>query len=326
MKRIIFKAICFSVLIVILQVTLYFLRGGDRRFFNTHLHMYAGDLPRSLDIVFFGDSANGSFNANDKNKKPISMMFYDLCRGPSMLHRYAPAYHMDMFYYLAKYFIDAGVKIKVVVIPINLRSFSPAWDKNPGYQFPVEKFIITHNHFFYRVFYKPLAVFQAFRLVPVTEAEFNDTPVRNGARSVGTVSYFEDKERYRAVTDEKLREKLIYHYMYELTPEHAKLAAMLRLARLLKGNNIIPFFYITPIDHEFGAEYMGKEFSGRISENVALIRQLLEPERVRFLDLSRSLPHPVFDWEEDRYPNEHLMEKGKIFVARELAREICRPD
>ncbi len=57
-----------------------------------------------------------------------------------------------------------------------------------------------------------------------------------------------------------------------------------------------------------------------ITDNIKIVKNVLVGNYVIVLDLSFSLPTEDFVWETEGPINEHLSDKGRLFVAQELAK------
>ena len=79
-------------------------------------------------------------------------------------------------------------------------------------------------------------------------------------------------------------------------------------------------FSITPIDYQTGQKYLGNRFKERIEKNISIIRSSLQKEGYSVMDLSVSLDSDIFAW--TYWPNEHLNEHGRAFLAETLAKQI----
>lgn len=94
-----------------------------------------------VDIILFGSSVNRYTAFQDTNKSSIGEML-DLemvdVKVKDISHG---AYHVEIFYSFLKRILKYEYQPKIV-LPINLRSFSPEWDLRPGYQFTREKNIL----------------------------------------------------------------------------------------------------------------------------------------------------------------------------------------
>jgi hypothetical protein len=76
------------------------------------------------------------------------------------------------------------------------------------------------------------------------------------------------------------------------------------------------------VDVESGTRSVGPEFREAMAAHTGLIRDLLAERKVPLLDLSASLDASLFDWRDRLYPNEHLKEKGRRYVADQVARRL----
>ena len=245
-----------------------------------------------------------------------------------------PAYGLDLFYDYAVYAERHGGRATTLVLPINLRSFSPAWDMRPAFQFEKESKILALGLPWARLFLRPLDVFGFFR-PSISQRDFLDTPVYDGDVRVGHVRDFEtlaadeilqeDAENaYREVKledQETAQAALTYHYMYNLEPDHRKLDAMVAVAELAAKHGVDVIFYITPVNVEQGERFLGSEFSQRFADNIRVVQSTLDAaslDNVTLLNLAFDLP--AYDFTD----LEHLTETGKEYVAEQLALAIQR--
>ena len=243
-----------------------------------------------------------------------------------------PAYGLDLFYDYAAYMHQHGEAPQSLVVPINLRSFSPAWDKRPAYQFEKERKVLAMGLPWARLFLRPLEVFGFFR-PSITRQAFLDTPVYDGDEVVGEVRDFEalapdesqqgeTENAYREVDladEETAQAVLTYHYMFDLEPDHRKLDSMINLAELAAERDVRVIFYITPVNVEQGERFLGREFSEHFADNVRVVRSRLDAaslDNVTLLDLAFDLP--AYDF----IDNEHLTETGKEYVAEQVAQAV----
>jgi hypothetical protein len=271
------------------------------------------------EVIFFGDSVDLSRSHLDGNKSPLHRMIQDRLPGQTIGPLVHEGYNMDTFLAYAGYISSSTRKPRLVIIPVNMRSFSPQWDADPSCQFDMERQVLSGGYL-KRVFLKPLILFGAVKQRGISREEYENTPVFNGSQMVGRVRDFLG-ESFREPSDGKTEKKLVFHYMYSLEPGHRKLVSMAKMANVLKRSGIKPLFYITPIDRETGDKYLGPDFTRRIKANTAIIKQVLTSQGMGCLDLSLDLPAGAFHWQPNLYPNEHLNEKGRLYVAARVARE-----
>ncbi|MBN2393700.1 MAG: hypothetical protein JXR84_23410, partial [Anaerolineae bacterium] len=240
-----------------------------------------------------------------------------------------PAYGLDLFYDYAAYVDRHGGWPTTLVLPINLRSFSAAWDMRPAFQFEKESKILALGLPWARLFFRPLDVFGFFR-PSISQQDFLNTPVYDGDVRVGYVRDFEmlaadeilqegSENAYREVKledEETAQAVLTYHYMFNLEPDHRKLDSMVAVAELAARHDVNVIFYITPINVEQGERFLGPAFRERFAANIQVVLSALEavsPDNVTLLNLAFDLP--AFDFTD----LEHLTETGKEYVAEQIA-------
>lgn len=275
-------------------------------------------IKENVDVVYFGDSSASNYGRNDSDKSSLPQMLGKILGERTLVSIDNPAYAAGIFLEFSKYMIREKYYPEYVVIPINIRSFSPSWDKNPGYQFEDQKEILNSKLSF--MFLKSIEAFdKKNRLSEISQSEFENTDVFNGEEIVGKVKDFEGHE-FRNYSEENMKDSILYFYMFSLTEDHRKISSLSQIAQILTENNIKPIFYITPVDYETGERYFPGQFSERLKHNTELIKSVLEKNNVRVMDLSTILGSDFFAWE--RYPNEHLNERGREYVVKKIAERI----
>ncbi len=282
------------------------------------------------DILYFGDSTVGYSDDEPSTAEILQEMRPEYAVG-EIVH---PAYNLDLYLYYVKYLVRSDHLPDVVIIPINMRSFSPEWDLRPGYQFEREKAVLTYGPYLSRLLLRPLEVFGG--LAPdISLDAFLDTTVFSGQDPVGKVADYENllgdipfeeqqgelEFAYRAAIPSEdqvqaLQATLTYYYMYGLDPDHRKITSMLSVADVLEEHGIYPVFYITPINYQQGNQVLGDNFQERFSENTELVKSLLLARDIQVLDLAYELEAFAF------VDMEHLREVGKTYIAGQLARVV----
>ncbi|HOW36095.1 MAG TPA: hypothetical protein PL155_06760 [Candidatus Omnitrophota bacterium] len=278
-------------------------------------------LTRGADVIYLGDSAVNWSAASDANDSSMPALLALLVRPARVVKVTHAAYQTDVFDVYSRYVVRKGYRPGYVVVPVNMRSFSPEWDLQPLWQFDRERIILNYKDTPVMKFMKPLSVFKIFE-PRISQFAYEYAPVFDGTRYLGRVRDF-DNPGYYFPTDENVRKKLMFRFLYTLTPRHRKIQSLLDTVRTLKAAGIQPIVYVTPLDYQTIEKYLGTEFRVRLRDNVAVLRSLLEKEGVDLFDFSTALSREFFGWVEDsevlRYPNEHLRLKGRMFVVYALA-------
>lgn len=290
-------------------------------------------LQAGVDTVYFGDS----ILIYPEGEPTIPEILRGLLPTHTIGDVAHPAYQLDLYERYVNYLVEHKSQVKTIIIPINMRSFSPEWDLRPTYQFEREKTILTYGPVLSSLFYRLFDTFGLFDS-PISQAEFREATVFNGDQPVGKVAEFEELigvSATRAETNptdfayyaglpsedevEALKGTLVYYYMYNLDLNHRKIQSLQATSRLLKENGIKPIFYITPINYQLGEKYLGPTFRERLAENTAVVERVLRRKGVDVLNL-------VFDLEAYNFMDtEHLTENGKTYIAKVLAATIEPP-
>ena len=269
-------------------------------------------IHQGTPILYFGDSV---LKSREKNSPESSTL-------PNLLQAQMPqtpigtlqngGYSADMYLAYGDYIVRESYHPRLCIFEINMRSFSNGWDLRPEWQFVQEKLTLSHGVLF-RIFFRPLSVFKAFNLTPVTQEEFDHAPVFDGERMAGQVMDYLGPASRAMVGD-----MFVLDYMHVLQKDHRKVRDLITLCKMLRSHGIEPFFYITPVDYQTGDHYLGPRFEKRLGDNVEMIERELAEAGCCPLDLSRSLGPEAFDWRVVAFPNEHLNLKGRREVVKRL--------
>ncbi|MFA5830738.1 MAG: hypothetical protein WC878_02805 [Candidatus Paceibacterota bacterium] len=308
----------FFIKLTILFLSFFFLQAVVYNFIcpPPELSVVNDRLKNHYRFLYYGDSVIDTFSPYDNDVATISEMASR--KEPKILlgNVSHPGYHATVYEEMTDYIARSSNKPEAIVVEINLRSFSPEWDMKPEYQFPKEKFLYTIRPAFLGAFYNPLAVLRIINVAPISGKKSLNTPVYNGTVQVGTVADFEG-DKFDTVTPENIKAKLIYHYMFDLSPDHRKLVSLKKMLAIAKKAEIKTYVYITPIDYQMGQKYIGKDFETQTAKNIAMICKIVREENRPCLDLSHSVSHEGFYYE--TYPNEHLNEIGRNLVAEKVS-------
>lgn len=282
-----------------------------------------------IKIAYFVDSTDYITDSLDKNTESISLLLQHL------LIRYRvgviarPAGNPDIYAAYAAYVSRFRSPPGYVIIQINMRAFSPIWDKEPTWGFEDEKR-------YFRIFAgTPLMPFwpffsdsSFFNLGSLPENKYPNNPIFNKLQKLG----FMKDEKYTfsyANSGDATKDSIERFYMYNLTKNHRKIQSLLEIADIFASKKTKLIYYFTPINYQPKKDYIGTEFETHLKKNVAIVKSELLKKKVTILDFSMSLPSEAFTYEgphEAFYINEHLKYQGRRFVAESLAHEIKKKD
>jgi hypothetical protein len=206
-----------------------------------------------------------------------------------------------------------------------MRSFSPQWDLAPPWQFDPEiqllKEYVLHpgKKTKCRVGKK-----DSLRL----NRKYLNTSVHYPFTALEKIKDFTRIIDSTPVNEREahLRKKhiFIFHYMYELSEKHPKVAILHNIIRLLDGIGVCPVIYFTPINYEAGMRYVAPEFLTLLRSNVNIIVDQLAPYRsqgkVCLYDYATKLDSSCFFHDDE--PTEHLNQKGRDIISGLLASAV----
>ena len=275
----------------------------------------------NADILYFGDSITFFSAPGDKIPNSMQGILGRLLHTKIFAIANA-AFDMVVYYDICKHLFNEGYRPKIVIVPINIRSFGLEWDKNPSWQFMRKRKIWMLQDSLILHFFKPLSVFK-YDQPPLTKMAYENLGVFDGDRLVGRVRDFEVFST-TSINDEMRKKLIIFRYFYPLSSDHPKIKVLQELADLLKSQGIKGIFYITPVDYQTGEYYMGNKFSEQIKEKVQIIKEALAKRDTEVLDFSFFLSAKFFNSSPstDSFMTEHLKFEGRASVVAYLLRAM----
>lgn len=288
---------------------------------------------RYVDILFFGDTVIRAYESGEKNPgidfllaekghyAMLSAVNFEISRTGATELEYSPIVYQDYVDIVAK----SRYKPKVIIIPINLQSFSESWFSDPRNQFYLErvKARLRYVKFSKGDFMEYLQYKFTDKLKREDSLWWN-SEVIYGDVSLGVRGKIDDEskftERYFDYNDLKTQIRLMkqfeYNYMNIIDRRHKMFDYLDKTIDTARVNGIKVVCYITPINYEDGRKYAGDKFIKRVKSNVAVINQYLNDKGVDFLDLSFSLSAPHFI---DKFVScARLNLTGRAYVATEI--------
>jgi len=285
----------------------------------TELEMRALDQFRQVptDVVTFGDSVLEHLDERDVDRRPLSTQILTGLRGCTTANLARSAYHPEIFEAVGR-FVTAlpQTRPRLIVVPINLRSFSNTWIWHPMYRFEELQRLLLHDSLVYTLAHRPLSAFRWYDGVAGTQDDYDRAPIYDGDRFIGPqgpLAQIVFHGAGGASRDERLRTAFVMRYSARLQADHARVVAMRNLARTLRERRVPALFYLTPVDWQEAERLAGPDIVGHITSNARLLMSVLGDAGATVNDWTRVLPHEDFSWEE--LPNEHLKETGRRAVA-----------
>jgi hypothetical protein len=275
-----------------------------------------------VDLLLYGDSVSERISNDDKNKKTLFELIRDGLRGDTRFYHIThSAYYVDIYYMYTLYILSANIKVNEIILPINLRNFSPQWDYNPMFQ------CMSHiNSLIALLKNKNIIIDNVQKYTSRTVYEFFKSNVRYLGSDYKCVCDFQNviMSNPKSETDKIERKKdiFVYHYMNVIDKHHHKFKPLKDLFELCNKNMIKLFVYLTPINFEGGERFVGKAFVDNLRSNASTVSgQLLSVAQddsgfLTFKDFSMLLTSEYFFNREET--TEHLNEDGRKLLAENI--------
>jgi hypothetical protein len=277
------------------------------------------------DILYLSDSVTERVSQVDRDRRTLDQFVSAKLSGEKSLACIAHySYHPAVYYHLLQVLKTTRHKPEVVILPVNMRCFSPQWDREPSWQFSREIGILER--------YASGAdksipwigdVIEKQELYEQFDAEATNFPLTY-LNTVGqfrlTISGKPSSNEQRAY---RYRQIFIFHYMYPLDGAHPKVKYLEQTIKLLNDLGVSVLVYNTPVNVQAGRKYVGPEFEKSLQANIDVIAKAIRPhlkDRSLFLDLASFLTSECFFHMDD--PTEHLNQAGRNTLAEKLAQQL----
>lgn len=289
---------------------------------STLLETFNDKNDRPPDVLYFGDSVLLRVSRDDINKNTLDQFVADeigdRCTVLSVAHT---AYHMLVYKGFIRILKQTISKPKIVILPINLRSFSPQWDFHPAWQFRDEIKVLNRYDVMSSIDIRP---YDELRVKPALLKLYDAIWINYPVVGFKLVGYFRRLIKFVPESDAqrkfRLKNIFIFHYLHLLVSNHPKLVALSECIELLHDMDIKTVVYITPINWQAGEKYVGAEFVEKIKSNVKCVLDIvsasLNKDTLSFFDFSMLLDSDCFFSEDNA--TEHLNQKGRGILARRI--------
>ncbi len=324
MKIFLYKVLIFAFLVIVLQLLIYsFKPSAVANSVSEGFATNFDNLSSPKDILYFGDSIIERVAATDTDKRTLPQMTSDLVKPLTVAAIAQAASQPDIYLAYSKYIAGRRVKPQAIIIPVNIRSFSPEWDLRPEYQFERERLFLNLAKYPLGVAaYNPLAVFKADQLLNGASADnFNNTPIYIGKHKIALVRDIMKIDSFK-YSPEEFKKIIAFEYLQPVSPGHRKIKSLRDIIDCFREYPVNLIFYFTPLDYQTIQENFGPEITAVIKENIRVVKSVLKGPNVKVLDLSYSLPSADFVWKTEGPINEHLGDKGRLSVASQIAKAV----
>ena len=276
----------------------------------------SGNGPR---ILVFGDSVMQRVSRSDTDQRNLGEMIAAALGGEPLALSYS-AFHPGIYRHLSRVVAQLPNRPELVILPVNLRCFSPQWDRHPAWQFEkqiatIEEWLSTPD--------RPIPPIEDIRETPGFFDAYDAVEVDCALSDLRTIGAFRALVRSRpAIEDEtahRAREIFIFHYGHRLIPEHRRLRSLQEAIGCFNAAGCRVFVYATPINIDACERLAGPELRSTLRRNIAVLRSAIG-DTAYFQDWSEAFPGDAFFHED--LATEHLNQTGRTDLAVRIARQV----
>jgi hypothetical protein len=287
------------------------------------LSFFGANHPSPVTL-FLGDSTLQAISNHDNDRRCLGEMLDEAVPCQLGLARISrDGYHPGIFWMITHTLAALKRFPKYIVLPINMRSFSPQWDLHPVHQHVRE--VVEIRDWLGRSGYA------ANELKGIDQQTSNDdylsTRVNYPLTDLTRIEQFIRIELSRPKTDkekhERWRQLFIFNQLHPLAPTHRKFCMIEKAVQMLRLGGVRLLCYITPINVEAGERFVGLEFKRLFQKNVALTVGRLQQaggDKIRIYDWSMCFGSNRFTFAEDR--SEHLNQYGRLQLTRMIVESL----
>jgi len=298
-------------------------------------------------VVYFGDSVLNADHKTKKNKSSLVKIFEDTTKIKTLEisgTAYTPYIYQKYFETIKKY----NNKIKLIIIPLNLRAFSSAWHRVPEYQFEREcSFLSIVNlkpdlhcikEHAKNLLFKNRKSEQrkTFLRETVNANGFLDTTKRSFFTNITKDCIFKNVEKelkfvckskeytdqFKEYMQHGVTKKVAinamrynYHYSETIDDNNISLKSIKAIVSLAKKTNTKVLFYVTPHNIEEILKTAGNGLTNIMLENLIKINEVLKGGNIYKLNLIDLLSYSHF---EKSCNCEHIDKEGKEKISKKI--------
>jgi hypothetical protein len=207
---------------------------------------------------------------------------------------------------------------QAIILPVNLRCFSPQWDMHPEWQHAHERRAVSK----YLQGHPPIAAIPHVMRTARDKRRYEATRVDYPLSRFKTIGDFrriiESEPANERERQKRSREIFIFHYGSPLAQNHARLKALssaVSIARQIAPRVLV---YLTPINMDAVHRYVGPQLGEVVKRNVAVIRTAVD----EIVDWSAALDAQRFFGPDTA--TEHLNEGGRRRLTELIGSQLGR--
>lgn len=290
-------------------------------------------VPKNSDAIYFGESSNFHITEKDTFKHRISYILDDLVTNHKIATVDNAGLHLGTYLALMQN-IPRDLKIKYLVITLNLRSFDATWRYS---EFETNlsklerligngpklwnKFLVSLNHFDNKTSQeRDEQVKNAW-----TTEYFNipGIPYHNVAEWDKAIAWGEWTGTIKKMTPDtiSLAAHHVKNFAFEIDfDKNERIFELEQIIDLANQKGWVLFFNVLAENVEQTEQLIGPELVDLMKRNVTKLKKQYESQNVIFIDNLELLPDSCFV--DRNWPTEHYNYKGKEIVAKVIAQKI----
>jgi hypothetical protein len=278
------------------------------------------------EILCLGDSVWERLSREDLDQRSIGQMLQEnLPPTKKTISISHSAYNLRIFLGFIRAIEKMRSRPQCVILPINLRSFSPQWFLNPLLQFACENQLLEEYCINPKI---SIPIIKPIREHPGLFNSFDSTSVDYPNSEYKTLGEFRElvasKPADEAQSFFRLSQIFLFHYMHPLVQNHPLLQALDDILQKLTLMEIKTIIYITPINYQAGLRFTGKDFLSRVALNIKMIYESVARSKadgkIDYRDYSTLLSSECFFSLDNA--TEHLNERGRKILVEQLTKDL----
>jgi hypothetical protein len=303
------KALIFILLCLLLQFAL------ARWWLPNELALLDRYLAEKAEIIFFGDSTLYPMMSADADVHCTPLILEEILNarvGIVARAAYGPRLYAAYLHYVARH----ASRPKTVIIPLNLRAFTPGWRLNPGWSFIQER--TAARSLLGEILWRPMA---SFKLLRPDATGFVPAPAFQRPTETTSMSPPSHSDRVDGVNDftiEEYEAAWRHHYAAEPPTFEADLNDLADACAAAARRGITVIFYLHPVNHQLMEERLGREAVETVRARAKRLTDQLQASGIQPIDLTLALDSGTFAWRLSPL-DDHLTGRGRNLIAQRLA-------
>ncbi len=279
------------------------------------------EKPGDHKILYLSDSVDFYTSPEDENKDSISSFIENRLSSKNFISIANKAFHPGVYYSFVKYLCSKGERsVDLIVVPINIRSFSTYWIENPLWQFNDLRRFLSSSNSFTKYYFHPAKAFKIFENGGISRKDYEQLHIYFEGQKGGKLKQYFGNE-FNTQTNENIKKKIQLYYGESIKKHNSRLIDLVNIVERAKEARIPVLFYITPLDIETCENISGDIVGKRIRKNVQMVIETLASHNAVVENWAFLFPKDLFYYGEP-YPNEHLNQKGRRLLADNISGQV----